>query len=144
MVRITSDTSVRHSGFNDSPDAKIVQSSSSVSDLNSATAVRARRLPLLPIIGQGNDIGGILSNLLLSAQEIPSLHPGARSNVQRLLSANLEPSEYREDMKGRRKMGWVDEIDLSTNRCRGLKTQRGKSGDSKTNKQRRLLLTLLY
>ncbi len=69
MVLVTAGTGVCHSGFNDGTDAIIVLSSSSVGDLDFATAKRARRLIFLPEVGQGNDPGRILRDLPLSAQK---------------------------------------------------------------------------
>lgn len=60
MVLVAAGTSVCHGGLNDAPDAKIVLSASGVGDLDLSTAVRARRLALLPDVGQGDDPGRIL------------------------------------------------------------------------------------
>lgn len=80
MVLVTTGTCVCHRGFNAGPNAKIVLSSSCVCDLDSATAVRARRLTLLPEVGQGDDPGRILCDLPLLAGTPPPSDKD--SNVQ--------------------------------------------------------------
>ena len=67
MVFVTAGAGICHSGNNHIPDAIVALSSSSVRHLDFTTAVRARRLIILPVVGQSNDLGRILCKVPVSA-----------------------------------------------------------------------------
>lgn len=67
MVLVTAGTGICHSGNNNIADAVVVLSSTSVCHLNFATAVGARRLIVLPVVGQSNDLGRVLRKVPVSA-----------------------------------------------------------------------------
>lgn len=60
MVLVTAWARICNCGHDDAVDAIVVLTSSNIGNLNLAATVWARRLVLLPIIGQSDDLGTIL------------------------------------------------------------------------------------